>query len=654
MDNFNNTKPADEKPKELPAAPTPEAVQADLAAEIQEFHESENQKDSTFREPLDPHEYEEAQRDHAAQEAQERAESGAPSSVVSTEGADLKPGEDLIEEHGALEVTDLHPMEEVTRVDEQRRRPDEHRRQPEPSPRDRDRRHPNNNRHPSGLPAGRQGQHRPRQFNPDQRNRSAQVKSGKKEILVNCSPEETRVAVVDNNELIELLIERTESEKIVGNIYKGRVENVLPGISSAFVNVGLEKNAYLYVSDVIPTGSHHPSPNIEKMITRNDIVMLQVAKEAIGTKGVKVTMDISLPGRFLVYMPLAEHLGVSKNIEDRKERDRLRTIVESCAPEKGGVIIRTEAEGAEEQALRREMQYLIKLWDSIQKRFEAAPTPSLVHRDLGLVFQTVRDVFTENTSIFLVDSRTEYKDLLDFLDSISPELKDRVKLYEGKTPLFQAFNIESQIEKIRSARVDLPSGGYIIIQEAEGLCAIDVNTGKFTGKRSQEETVTATNVEAAEEVARQLRLRNIGGIIVIDFIDMRHARNRQKVMEALAHYVKDDRAKIKILPITRLGLIEMTRERKRESLFALLGELCPQCHASGRVLSRDSMFIKLKREILTLTHGRPGETIKLFLNPTVAQYFQERHQKLESAIKHKLLINPDPHLPWEEYRILIE
>ena len=439
------------------------------------------------------------------------------------------------------------------------------------------------------------------------------VKDAKREILVNCSPEETRVAVLENNQLIELLIERSESEKIVGNIYKGKIENVLPGISSAFVNVGLEKNAYLYVSDVIPTQGHNPSSQIEKMIARNEIIMLQVAKEAIGTKGVKVTMDISLPGRFLVYMPLAEHLGVSKNIEDRRERDRLRTIIESCAPEKGGVIIRTEAEGADEQALRREMAYLTRLWESIQKRFETAPTPSLVHRDLGLVFQTVRDVFTENTSIFLVDSRTEYRDLMDFLDNISPELKARVKLYEGKTPLFQAFNIEQQIEKIRSARVDLPSGGYIIIQEAEGLCAIDVNTGKFTGKKSQEETVTATNVEAAKEVARQLRLRNIGGIIVIDFIDMRHARNRQKVMEALANYTHDDRAKIKILPITRLGLIEMTRERKRESLFALLGEECPQCHASGRVLSRESMYIKLKREILTMTHGRPGNQIKIGL-----------------------------------------
>ncbi len=494
---------------------------------------------------------------------------------------------------------------------------------------------------------------RARPIHPSDRRHGNPEKPKKREILVSCSREETRVAVVEDQQLIELLVERSEAAKIVGNIYKGRVENVLPGISSAFVNVGLEKNAYLYVSDVVPKG-RQVSSQIEKMINRNEVIMVQVAKEAIGTKGVKVTMDISLPGRHLVYMPLAEHIGVSKNIENRQERDRLRTVIESCAPEVGGVIIRTEAEGADEQALRREMAYLIRLWGIVQKEFEKAQTPALIHRDLGLVFQTVRDVFTENTSIFMVDSRSEFRDLLDFLDNVSPELKSRVKLYEAKTPLFQAFNIEPQIEKIRSARVDLPSGGYIIIQEAESLCAIDVNTGKFTGKRSQEETVTATNVEAARESARQLRLRNIGGIIVIDFIDMRHARNRQKVMETLANCTHDDRAKIKILPITRLGLIEMTRERKRESLFALLGEACPQCHASGRVLSKDSMYIKIKREIMNTTQGRPGNVIKLFLNPHVAQYFQERLGRLEGAVKHKIAIQPDPYLPWEEYRILIE
>ncbi len=555
-----------------------------------------------------------------------------------------------IPEDDLAEVTEIEPRPEQQHVEEIEHHPRERRPQGQ-RPDSRGRRDSRERR-----PQGQFGSHRPRPFVSDSRPRGQNpaAKDAKREILVNCSPEESRVAVLENNQLIELLIERSESEKIVGNVYKGKIENVLPGISSAFVNIGLEKNAYLYVSDVIPTSGHNPSSQIEKMIARNEIIMLQVAKEAIGTKGVKVTMDISLPGRFLVYMPQAEHLGVSKNIEDRNERERLRAIIESCAPEKGGVIIRTEAEGADEQALRREMAYLTRLWDSVLRRYESAPTPSLVHRDLGLVFQTVRDVFTENTSIFLVDSRTEYRDLMDFLDNISPELKSRVKLYEGRTPLFEAFHIEKQIENIRLARVDLPSGGYIIIQEAEGLCAIDVNTGKFTGKKSQEETVTATNVEAAKESARQLRLRNIGGIIVIDFIDMRHARNRQKVMEVLANCTSDDRAKIKILPITRLGLIEMTRERKRESLFALLGEECPQCHASGRVLSRDSMYIRIKREILMMTHGHPGNQIKVALSPAVAEYFNERRSRLEHAVKHKLVITPDPTLPWEEYRILIE
>jgi ribonuclease G len=573
----------------------------------------------------------------------------------------VPPDVDIVED--LAEVTEIEPRPEQQPVEEIEKMPIPRERRPHQGgrPDHQGRRGGRDHRgdrgeHRDHRGGGRHNEHRPRPFM-DSRHRgpsSHPNKDAKREILVNCSPEETRVAVLENEQLIELLIERSESEKIVGNVYKGKIENVLPGISSAFVNIGLEKNAYLYVSDVIPTPGHHASAQIEKMIARNEIIMLQVAKEAIGTKGVKVTMDISLPGRFLVYMPQAEHLGVSKNIENRTERDRLRSIIESCAPEKGGVIIRTEAEGADEDALRREMAYLIRLWDSVQKRYDSSPTPSLVHRDLGLVFQTVRDVFTENTSIFLVDSRSEYKDLMDFLDNISPELKARVKLYEGRTPLFQAFHIEKQIEKIRSARVDLPSGGYIIIQEAEGLCAIDVNTGKFTGKKSQEETVTATNVEAAKEVARQLRLRNIGGIIVIDFIDMRHARNRQKVMEALADYTSDDRAKIKILPITRLGLIEMTRERKRESLFALLGEECPQCHASGRVLSRDSMYIRLKRDILVMTHGRPGNQIKVSLSPPVAEYVNERRQRLENTIKHKLVITPDPTLPWEEYRILIE
>lgn len=618
---------------DLPGMPeTAEAAESEIIHD--EAIEDNHQHDVGTHE-IDSHEQDDPHETHEIRETPESA-GHETSEAAALEQEETRPQTEVLEEPPGLEERRQRPERGRDRFDKQRHG------------NDRRRGGGGGHNNPYGSPYSTS---RGRPVHVD--HRKPTDKPAVREILVNCSREETRVAVVEDRQLIELLVERSEAAKIVGNIYKGRVENVLPGISSAFVNVGLEKNAYLYVSDVVPKG-RQMSSQIEKMITRNEVLMVQVAKEAIGTKGVKVTMDISLPGRHLVYMPLAEHLGVSKNIENRQERERLRTIIESCAPEKGGVIIRTEAEGADEQALRREMAYLIRLWEIIQREFEKAPTPHLIHRDLGLVFQTVRDVFTENTSIFMVDSRSEHRDLLDFLDNVSPELKSRVKLYEGKTPLYQAFNIESQIEKIRSARVDLPSGGYIIIQEAESLCAIDVNTGKFTGKRSQEETVTATNVEAAKESARQLRLRNIGGIIVIDFIDMRHARNRMKVMEALANYTRDDRAKIKILPITRLGLIEMTRERKRESLFALLGEACPQCHASGRVLSRDSMYIRVKREIMLLTQGRPGNVIKLSLNPSVAQYFQERLGRLEGTIKHKVEIQSDPTLPWEDYRILIE
>lgn len=471
-----------------------------------------------------------------------------------------------------------------------------------------------------------------------------------REILVNCSTEEIRVAILEDGRLAELLVERRSASKIVGNIYKGRVENVLPGISSAFVNTGLEKNAYLYVTDVIAAQRER---NIDQMLKRNEEILVQVAKEAIGTKGVKVSMNLALPGRFLVYMPFSPHLGISKNITERSERDRLRTILEGLRPAQGGYIVRTEAEGAEERELRREVKYLTRLWENVHRRAETSQAPSLLHRDLGLVFQTARDLFNESTKIFLLDSKAECRDLKEFVELLSPELSARVQLYEGNTPILSAFGVEEQLEKIRDARVNIPSGGYIVVQEAEGLCAIDVNTGKFTGHQSQEETVTTTNLEAAAEVGRQLRLRNIGGIIVIDFIDMKRAKNRQRVTEALTQAVKYDRAKIKILPITRLGLVEMTRERKRESLLSLLGEICPECGGRGRVLSRESLFIKVKKEILDLTHGRPGDSIRLQLHPTVAEFFQERLERLERTVRHRLILDSDPALPWEDYRILI-
>ncbi len=475
----------------------------------------------------------------------------------------------------------------------------------------------------------------------------------KKEIIANVMPEETRVAVLEDGHLAEMLLERPAlgMAKLVGNIYKGRIENVLPGISSAFVNVGYEKNAYLYVTDVL---SESKDRHIEKMIQRGQTIMVQVAKEAIGTKGMKVTMDISLPGRYLIYMPKSEHVGVSKNIEEGEERERLRKIIDEIRPQEGGVIVRTEAEGAEDRELRREMRYLLRLWEEIRKKFEAAPTGSMIHRELGLTFQVARDLLNDEAQIFMIDDKEEYKDVRGFVEMLAPELADRVQHYTGRTPIFQAFGVEHDLSSIRKQRIDLPSGGYIIIQEAESLCAIDVNTGKFIGHKSQEETVTATNLEAAAEVAKQLRIRNIGGIVVIDFIDMRRRRNQHKVVEALQNATRIDRAKIKILPITRLGLVEMTRERRRESLLTLLTDPCEQCAASGRVLSRESIYLKIQKEINELTQGRGEGRLKLVLPPKVGEFIKERQERLEKNVKRPVQIEIDGTMMWEDYRILID
>ncbi|MFH1368610.1 MAG: Rne/Rng family ribonuclease [Elusimicrobiota bacterium] len=473
-----------------------------------------------------------------------------------------------------------------------------------------------------------------------------------KEIIVNRASEETRVAIMDQGLMTDLFIERRESEKIISNIYKGKVDNVLPGMSSAFVDIGLDKNAYLFVDDVI---AESQEKKIEKMIKRGQDIMVQVDKEPIGTKGAKVTMDISLPGRLLVYMPFSAHIGISKNIEARHERDRLKAIIDENKPESGGFILRTEAEEATDKELKREMKYLMRLWGSIKQRFSTSKPPALIHRDFGIVFQTVRDFFSEDVGIMMIDSQSEFREVVDFVKIVSPELLDKVKPYTGKTPIFKAFNIEEEIKKLNSNHVKLPSGGYIIIQEAESLCAIDVNTGSFTGKRSQEETVTITNVEAAKEVARQIRLRNIGGILVIDFIDMKKSRNRAKVLETLQQAVRKDKAKIKIWPITRLGLIEMTRERKRESYFKLMGETCPECNGLGLVISRESLFIQICRELEQMKlSGAHGSKVRLRLSPLVAQYFNERIQRLKKKAGEKVEVQPSKDIDWDDYQLIVE
>ncbi len=484
----------------------------------------------------------------------------------------------------------------------------------------------------------------------------------KQEILANCTPDETRIAVIENKKLVELGIERRETEKVVGNIYKGKVENVLPGNSSAFVSIGLEKNAYLFISDVLIQDHltdrlHLNNVNnapIDKLLKKGDIVMVQVEKEAISTKGVKISMDISLPGRFIVFLPYQNSIGISKNIEDEAERRRLKDLLEALRPKRGGFIARTEADGIDDRDLKREVRYLCRLWENIQKRFQTASVPSMIHKDLGLLFQTVRDIFSEDTEVFMIDSQEDQKEVHDFVQMLSPDLSGRIQHFNNKTPIFEAFNVEKELQTLLLPKISLPSGGTIVIQEAESLCAIDVNTGKFTGKESQEETVTLTNIEAAEEVARQLRLRNIGGIIVIDFIDMRRAHNRQKVMEALYRATSNDRAKIKILPLTRLGLVEMTRERKRRSILSTLCQPCPECDASGMVLSNESLMILIRKEVLKLTQGRPEGKLRIVLKTSVLPYFNERKESLKQAFKREFEIQGDPSLASDDYKIIVE
>ncbi len=476
----------------------------------------------------------------------------------------------------------------------------------------------------------------------------------KKEIFANTSFEETRIAILEDGKLAELFWERRSSGNIVGNIYKAVVENVLPGISSAFMNIGLEKNAYIYISDVL--GNQKEA--IDKLLKKGQEVMVQVTKDAISTKGMKVTMDVSLPGRYLVLTPFQDFVGVSKNIENADERRRLSEIIRKISESKmlgtKGCIVRTEAEGATADELEREVKYLLRMWDTVQGRFDTSRPPCLLHKDMDMTMQVARDILSNDTAIYMLDNKEDFQNVEEFASKISPDLKDRIKFYDSKTPIFKAFNIEKELGELRKIKIPLPNGGSIIIQEAESLCAIDVNTGRFTGSKSQEETVTATNIEAAQEVARQLRLRNIGGIIVIDFIDMKKASNRSKLVEALESAVSRDRAKIRILPVTRLGLVEMTRERKRESTVSLLTEECPECHGSGRVLSSESIRINIQREIHNITMGRPGGNLRVVVHPILCEVLKKKQAMLEKNIHRSVKLASDPQLTWEDYRIILE
>jgi len=493
------------------------------------------------------------------------------------------------------------------------------------------------------------------------------------EIVVNVGSNETRIAILENKKLVEVWVERASQERMVGDIYKGRVEAILPGLQAAFIDIGMEKSAFLHLSDITEglfdsediqeaeVGENpprrrrfHPTA-IEDALKGGQEVLVQISKEPMGTKGCRVTTQLSLAGRFVVLVPVDEHVGVSKKIEDQEKRQRLRRMAGEVRPEGFGLIVRTATEGKDKGDLKGDVNSLVALYERIKRRAERMRAPALIQKEVSLTTSLVRDLFTESVDSLVIDSRREYREILYYLRTVAPELRHRIKLHEGRTPIFEANEIEDQIEKALQRKVWLKRGGYITIDQTEALVAIDVNTGRFVGKRDPEQTILETNLEAAREIARQLRLRDVGGIIVIDFIDMETKANRKKVLEALKEGLKNDKARTKAYEVGPLGLVEMTRKRVRPSLWHTFCEPCPSCEGTGRVLSRLTMAIRLERWLKKFGEDLRGSRLEICVHPTVASYLKEEGFpiliQLEREYDLQFTVSEKASLPLEEFHV---
>ncbi len=496
----------------------------------------------------------------------------------------------------------------------------------------------------------------------------------KQRIIINADTYETRVAILENDELAELFVERAEQRRNVGDIYKARVNAVLPGMQSAFVDMGLPKTGFLHASDLSESLNaledlsdaddangdqkrrrRAPVPKIEDHLKKGQEILVQITKESIGTKGPRVTQQVSLPGRFCVLMPGVEHIGVSRRIEERSERQRIKAIISDLKPKGVGVIARTVGEGKGDAEYAADIKHLSRLLQKIEKKSSGARAPSLIHRELEMAASLIRDLFTENVEEVFIDDPDSFSEIQSYLKAVSPELSDRVKHFQGKDPIFDAFGIEAQIEKTFERKVWMKKGGYICIDHAEALVAVDVNTGRFTGKKNQEETIFRTNMEAAVEVPRQLRLRDIGGIIVVDFIDMESESNKRAVLDTLRGELRKDRARTKAFAVSDLGLVEMTRQRERSSLLHYYTEDCPTCGGLGKVPSNETMMVKLERAMRRVAALAGNKRITVKVAPDVALYFVEtearRFAELEKRFKLQVDLKDDPQLKRGEMRI---
>ncbi len=494
-------------------------------------------------------------------------------------------------------------------------------------------------------------------------------------------PLETRVAFVEHGSLIEFMTERNDHKGLAGSVFRGEVARVLPGMQAAFVNIGLERAAFLYVGDVIDElGSEEvlvygendedsekedksasreertkERPLIQDLLKEGQSVLVQVAKDPLGTKGARITTHLSLPGRNVVYMPTLRHIGVSRRIEDEVEKERLRKIVEKLLPPKGGIIVRTAGEGATEESIKSDIEYLVRLSEKVAQAYDEKKSPGLVHADLDVELRAVRDLVTEEISQVLVDNADSYAKISGFADQFMPALKNKISHYTKTRPLFDLYNVDLEISRALERRVWLKSGGYIVIDEAEALVVVDVNTGRFVGKKDLEDTILKTNLEAAKEIAHQLRVRNCGGIIIIDFIDMEKETNREKVLNALKEELAFDRARTNVLGMSSLGLVEMTRKRIRPSLIKSLCEPCDYCDGKGFIKRKETVAHEIFRELEQEGPRLDKKTDVVHCHADVADWIYAEEgamlEYLETRLNRRIVLKVESDFHVEQYEI---
>ncbi|MDM8555020.1 Rne/Rng family ribonuclease [Desulfococcaceae bacterium HSG7] len=482
-----------------------------------------------------------------------------------------------------------------------------------------------------------------------------------KKLIINVTNHETRVALLEDDTIVELFIQRKDDDNITGNIYKGVVRRVLPGMQAAFIDIGLKQAGFIHVSNIIhnqdeAATNRKAKLSIEELITEGQTLLVHVIRSPSESKGARVTSHISLPGRFLVLMPHSDFIGISKRIINKPERQRLKKTICENKPDDRGYIVRTAAEGVREGKIIREMAFLNNLWDRILTQSETAPVPSPVYQELDISLQAVRDFLMLEADSLIVDSRKDYEAIVKFLDRYMPILKKSVTFYQDDEPIFDAYNLEGDISRAIQRKVWLKSGGCIVIDQTEALVAIDVNTGRYVGKHNLEETVLKTNLEALKEIAFQIRLRDIGGIIIIDFIDMEKKINREKVFNALVEALKKDRRKTYVLPMSEIGIIQMTRQKTKSDLAQTLCEPCHYCKGEGYHLSLRSICYKVYREILRLSYDMTGVNFTLAVHPQVAELLHvEENQiisELENLIGKPIIVYPKRNLHIEEFDIV--